>query len=147
MTTVKERTLRERLGERLYEILSLMAIGLSNEKIAEVLDLSPKTVGNYINSIYRELGLVGIKTSSSRVQVVLQFLQDKGATIEIDGLEESLLRYLQELKSVDRKNIDSDIHESSLSDGKPDGFQRMWWQGRVDLLNTLIQLLEPKERV
>lgn len=45
------------LTPREVEVLKLLATGLSNSRIAEVLVLSPHTVGVHIQSIYRKLGI------------------------------------------------------------------------------------------
>lgn len=66
-----------RLTPRQYEILELMAQGLTNEAIARRLKVSLKTVANQINTLYQELGID--RTDSSlqpRVQAVLTYLRE-----------------------------------------------------------------------
>lgn len=66
-----------RLTPRQFEILELMAQGLTNEGIASRLNLSLKTVANQINGLYQELGID--RTDSSlqpRVQAVLTYLRE-----------------------------------------------------------------------
>jgi DNA-binding NarL/FixJ family response regulator len=46
-----------RAGAREFEILSLMAKGLTNNAIAERLFLSPKTVRNQVSTIFSKLGV------------------------------------------------------------------------------------------
>jgi DNA-binding NarL/FixJ family response regulator len=54
------------LTEREHEILSLMAEGYTNTAIASWLYLSPKTVRNYVSSIFTKLGV------SDRSQAIVQ---------------------------------------------------------------------------
>jgi DNA-binding NarL/FixJ family response regulator len=44
-----------RLADREREILELVATGLSNAGIADRLSLSPKTVANYLTSVFAKL--------------------------------------------------------------------------------------------
>jgi pimeloyl-ACP methyl ester carboxylesterase/DNA-binding CsgD family transcriptional regulator len=64
------------LTEREREVLRLIAQGLSNERIAEQLVLSPKTVRNHITSIFSKLQV------SSRAQAIV-LARDRG--LEHDG--------------------------------------------------------------
>lgn len=59
----------EKLTGREYEVLKLVARGLSNDQIAEILTLSKRTVNLHINHINEKLGL------SNRAQMVLYALQ------------------------------------------------------------------------
>jgi DNA-binding NarL/FixJ family response regulator len=52
-----EREIFPELTEREFEILSLMAKGLTNNAIAERLFLSPKTVRNQVSTIFSKLGV------------------------------------------------------------------------------------------
>jgi len=57
------------LSEREVEVLRLMASGRSNREMAEVLFISPKTVGHHVQHIYDKLGI------STRVGATLFALQ------------------------------------------------------------------------
>ena len=57
------------LTEREAEVLRLAVSGLSNRKMAEVLSVSPKTVGNHLQHIYEKIGV------SSRVGATLFVLK------------------------------------------------------------------------
>jgi DNA-binding NarL/FixJ family response regulator len=56
-------------------VLRLMAEGRSNNGVAEVLFLSPKTIEKYILSIFRKLGLEQQGQHNRRVLAVLRWLQ------------------------------------------------------------------------
>jgi len=45
------------LSDREVEVLSLMVRGLSNRRMAEILFISPKTVGHHVEHIYNKLGV------------------------------------------------------------------------------------------
>ena len=53
----KEESPFPQLAEREREILDLVAAGLSNAGIAERLFLSPKTVANYLTSVFAKLSV------------------------------------------------------------------------------------------
>ena len=55
----------EKLSPREREIITMVALGLSNQCIGEKLFISDKTVKNYVTSIRRKLGL------ENRIQVAL----------------------------------------------------------------------------
>ncbi|MDP8971012.1 MAG: LuxR C-terminal-related transcriptional regulator [Actinomycetota bacterium] len=57
------------LSRREVEVLRLMAQGLSNREMAEILFISPKTVGHHVQHIYDKLGI------STRVGATLYALQ------------------------------------------------------------------------
>jgi DNA-binding CsgD family transcriptional regulator len=57
------------LSQREVEVLRLVARGLSNREMAEVLVISPKTVGHHVQHIYDKLGI------STRVGATLFALQ------------------------------------------------------------------------
>ncbi|MGH2382442.1 MAG: HD domain-containing phosphohydrolase, partial [Candidatus Limnocylindria bacterium] len=57
------------LSEREVEVLRLIAGGLSNREMAEILFISPKTVGHHVQHIYDKLGI------STRVGATLFALQ------------------------------------------------------------------------
>ena len=62
------------LTTREFEVLELMAHGLSNSAIAKQLAVTKKTVENYINRIYQTLNLVHEDYEQPRVQAVLDYL-------------------------------------------------------------------------
>ena len=62
------------LTTREFEVLELMAHGLSNSAIAKQLAVTKKTVGNYINRIYQTLNLVHEDYEQPRVRAVLDYL-------------------------------------------------------------------------
>lgn len=59
----------EKLTGREKEILSMLAAGESNEKIAETLFISVKTVKTHLYRVYKKLGV------SSRLQAVLAYIE------------------------------------------------------------------------
>ena len=64
----------KKLTDRQLEVLSLMAEGYPNLAIAEKLVLNPKSVENYINSIYRSLNLSKESSTVLRVRAVLEYI-------------------------------------------------------------------------
>jgi DNA-binding NarL/FixJ family response regulator len=64
-----------RLGKREREILSLVAKGYSNKKIADTIFISEPTVRNYISSIYAKVG------TKDRLQVMSMVQKAGGETI------------------------------------------------------------------
>ncbi|MBO9707389.1 MAG: response regulator transcription factor [Caulobacter sp.] len=54
------------LSPREFEVLQLLARGYKNKQVAETLSLSPHTIGEYVRSIYRKLGV------TSRGQALLR---------------------------------------------------------------------------
>ena len=72
----RKGSLTARLTPRQQEVLTLMAQGYNNAAIAEKLVLGNKSVENYINAIYQELGLNHNDTTHPRVSAVLTYLQD-----------------------------------------------------------------------
>jgi len=60
-----------RIGEREYEVIELVAQGLSNKEIAEQLFLSEGTVRNYLSTILDKLDL------RDRTQLAVFFYQHK----------------------------------------------------------------------
>ena len=65
-----------RLTPRQQEVLAMMAQGYNNAAIAERLVLGTKSVENYINAIYQELGFNHDATLHPRVQAVLRYIRD-----------------------------------------------------------------------
>jgi DNA-binding NarL/FixJ family response regulator/class 3 adenylate cyclase len=71
----RERDPLEELSPREWEVLSLMAEGLSNRGICDRLFLSPKTVETHVNSIFTKLRLAPAPDDHRRVLAVLAFLR------------------------------------------------------------------------
>ena len=65
-----------RLTPRQQEVLAMMAQGYNNVAITEKLVLGTKSVENYINAIYQELGLNHDGSLHPRVQAVLSYIRD-----------------------------------------------------------------------
>ena len=61
----------EALSAREKSILELVAQGRSNKDVADQLSLTPKTVGWYLNGIYRKLHV------QSRTQAVNKYYQNR----------------------------------------------------------------------
>lgn len=69
-----------RLSTRQYEVLRLLAEGLSNAGIAGRLGLAPRSVDNHIAGIYAELGLASGGVVNPRVAAALRFLEESSAS-------------------------------------------------------------------
>ena len=65
----------EELTDREREVLALMAEGLSNQRICDLLVVSPKTVEGHVRQIFMKLGLREAPDQHRRVQAVLAFLR------------------------------------------------------------------------
>lgn len=78
---IEAETLEEILSAREYEILSLMAQGLSDEEIEKQLCISHATVRNHIGSIFQRLN---IETSPKRVKAVLRYIEEVKNDVKID---------------------------------------------------------------
>lgn len=66
------------LTPRQLEILHLIAMGYSNQAVAERLGLSVKTVENHINRLYQEIGIDSEDAAvQPRVMAVLTYLRDR----------------------------------------------------------------------
>jgi DNA-binding NarL/FixJ family response regulator len=65
---------RERLTEREYSVLGLMAEGLSNQAIGRRLFLSEGAVGKYTTSMFGKLGITDDGDTNRRVRAVLSYL-------------------------------------------------------------------------
>jgi DNA-binding NarL/FixJ family response regulator len=64
------------LSPRQYQVMQLVAQGLSNAAIAEKLSLSRRSVENHLNTIYAALNLGERSEKNLRVGAVLQFLEE-----------------------------------------------------------------------
>jgi len=64
------------LSPRQYQVLQLLAQGLSNAGIAERLEISSRSVENHLNSIYATLDIEANSTRNPRVAAVLQFIEE-----------------------------------------------------------------------
>ncbi len=82
--------LLERLTPRELQILSAIACGATNATIADRLHLAPRTVENYIGSIFAKLGIRPGGERHSRVQAALLYLRSTGYLQAID-LEEQVV--------------------------------------------------------
>tara|TARA_B100000315_G_scaffold114984_3_gene105475 strand:- start:536 stop:1180 length:645 start_codon:yes stop_codon:yes gene_type:complete len=65
-----------KLTPRQQDVLAMMAQGYNNGSIAERLFLGTKSVENYTNTIYQELGLTNNGPLHRRVQAVLNYIKD-----------------------------------------------------------------------
>ena len=66
------------LTRRQFEILRMVARGLSNQAIADELGIASNSVVNHLSSIYTTLGIA--EGSNARVSAVLEFLNDTART-------------------------------------------------------------------
>ncbi len=74
--------LLSRLTARELEVLSLMAGGLSNARVAETLQLSKKAVEKHVGEIFSRLGLHDDIEVSRRVTASLIFLREAGRIVD-----------------------------------------------------------------
>ena len=72
----RQGSLTAGLTPRQQEVLAMMAQGFNNSGIAKHLVLGTKSVENYINAIYQELGLNHNGPLHPRVQAVLSYIRD-----------------------------------------------------------------------
>lgn len=71
-----------RLTARELEVLSLIADGLSNARVAETLGLSKKAVEKHVGEIFSRLGLHDDLEVSRRVTAALVFLREAGRIVD-----------------------------------------------------------------
>lgn len=64
------------LSARQFEVLSLLAEGLTNTAIARRLELADRSVDNHVNAVYGALGLGGDAERNPRVSAVRIFLEE-----------------------------------------------------------------------
>jgi DNA-binding NarL/FixJ family response regulator len=72
----RQDSLSGKLTPRQQDVLAMMAQGYNNGTIAEKLFLGTKSVENYTNTIYQELGLTDNGPLHRRVQAVLSYIRD-----------------------------------------------------------------------
>ena len=68
----------ERLTDRQYKVLRLLAQGLSNAGIGEELGITEKSVQNHINALYSNLGIDADPSRNPRVTAALRLLEETG---------------------------------------------------------------------
>ena len=68
-----------RLTGRQFEVLRLVAQGLSNAGIGERLAITEKSVQNHLNAIYAALGIDTDRTQNPRVRATLLLLEETGS--------------------------------------------------------------------
>ena len=66
------------LTRREVEVMSLMAKACTNNTIAGILYIQPRTVEHHINSIFSKLGIASENGQHARVQAVLAYLKATG---------------------------------------------------------------------
>lgn len=67
-----------RLTDRQFEVLRLLAQGLSNVGIAERLNITEKSVQNHVNAIYATLDIDAGREHNPRVRATLRLLEETG---------------------------------------------------------------------
>ena len=70
-----------RLTHRQYEVLRLLAQGLSNAGIAERLEITEKSVQNHVYAIYATLGIDAEPSRNPRVSAALRLLEETGPAL------------------------------------------------------------------
>ncbi|GAA2237355.1 response regulator transcription factor [Rarobacter faecitabidus] len=71
-----------KLSARRYEVLRLLAQGLSNSGIAQALGIADKSVQNHINAIYACLDIDADPSANPRVLATLRMLEESGSLID-----------------------------------------------------------------
>jgi len=74
----------ERLTDRQYKVLRLLAQGLSNAGIGEELGITEKSVQNHINALYAGLGIDADPSRNPRVTAALRLLEETGPASSIN---------------------------------------------------------------
>lgn len=69
-----------RLTDRQYDVLRLLAAGLSNAGIGSRLGITEKSVQNHVNAMYATLGIDTDPTRNPRVSAALRLLEETGPT-------------------------------------------------------------------
>ena len=67
-----------RLTDRQYEVLRLLASGLSNAGIGDRLGITEKSVQNHVNAMYATLGIDADPQRNPRVSAALRLLEETG---------------------------------------------------------------------
>lgn len=75
-STPRQGTALSTLSPRQYQVMQLVAQGLSNAAIADRLSLSRRSIENHLNTIYASLDLGERSVNNLRVGAVLQFLEE-----------------------------------------------------------------------
>ena len=70
-----------RLTQRQYEVLRLLAEGLSNAGIAQRLSIAEKSVQNHVNAVYATLGIDAAPGRNPRVTAALRLLEETGPSL------------------------------------------------------------------
>jgi DNA-binding NarL/FixJ family response regulator len=70
-----------RLTQRQYEVLRLLASGLSNAGIGERLGITEKSVQNHVNGLYATLGIDADPARNPRVTAALRLLEESGPAV------------------------------------------------------------------
>ncbi|SFK17219.1 two component transcriptional regulator, LuxR family [Cellulomonas sp. KH9] len=70
-----------RLTHRQYEVLRLLAQGLSNAGIAERLKITEKSVQNHVYAVYSTLGIDAAPSLNPRVSAALRLLEETGPSL------------------------------------------------------------------
>ena len=66
------------LTDRQFEVLRLLAQGLSNSGIADRLEIAEKSVQNHVNAIYAALGIDADRDHNARVRATLRLIEETG---------------------------------------------------------------------
>ena len=76
--------LDRRLSGRELEVLGKIAGGLSNQAVADELNISARTVENHVRRVFTKLGIGDDPTENPRVRAVLWY-QENGHRIDVPG--------------------------------------------------------------
>ena len=86
---VQENSPLKELTRRELEVLSLIAKACTNQTIAGILYIQPRTVEHHINGIFSKLGFANDTPQHARVQAVLAYLkatgQNQGLSLDEDA--------------------------------------------------------------